>query len=88
VIVEEAIPGYRLLSREVVVDGKLIAQLACVAQNDANQIYDSYAWPPRPPLSDEERLEARRLEMVARRLWYRAAAKGWGSVGTDEIFGE
>jgi hypothetical protein len=70
------------------VDGKLLAQLACVAQRDADAIYDSYRWPPRPPLSDEERFEARRLQALSVQLGYRAAAEGRGSVGTDELFGD
>jgi hypothetical protein len=68
-------------------DGRLLAQLACVAQRDSDAIYDSYAWPPRAPLTPEERAEAERLRVVASRLFYRAAEEGWGTAGMDEIFG-
>jgi hypothetical protein len=69
-------------------NGKLLAQLACVAQKDCDALRDDYAWPPRPPMTDEERRESERLRIVASRLFYRAAEKGWGTAGLDEIFGE
>lgn len=45
-------------------------ELACVAQWDADAIFDSYAWPPRPPLTDDERAEADRLTCISRACWY------------------
>jgi hypothetical protein len=69
------------------VNGKLLAQLAVLFQRESDKITDSYAWPPRPPLSEEERKEAERLRVTASRVFLRAAAKGWGSCGTDELFG-
>ena len=68
-------------------NGRILMQLAVVAQRDADAIYDSYAWPPRAPLTEAEIFEARRLEALSRRLSYRATCKGWGSTGFDELFG-
>lgn len=51
---------------------ELWEELASVAQRDAEAIWDSYAWPPRPPLSPEERLEADRLMTISRACWYRS----------------
>ena len=66
-------------------DGKLLAQLACVAQKDCDALRNDYAWPPRPPMTNEEREESERLRVLASRLFLRAASKGWGTAGYDEI---
>ena len=50
----------------------LLHDLANVARADADAI-TQYAWPPRGPLSDEERLEMRRLDALSRQLCYRAS---------------
>ena len=52
----------------------LLEEVACVAQRDADAIRDSYRWPPRPPLTNEERREVDRLDALSRRLFYRARA--------------
>ncbi len=69
-------------------DGKLLAQLACVAFADAEGIRDPYRWPPRPELSEEERREVDRLTVLGRRLMYRAIEKGQTETGTAALFGE
>ncbi len=51
---------------------ELMRELADVAQRDADAILDSYAWPPRPPLSDDEMREYNRLRSVSRTIWHRS----------------
>jgi hypothetical protein len=70
------------------VTGKMLAQLGVLFQRESDKIYDAYAWPPRAPLTLEERREAERLRVTASRLFLRSAELGWGSAGTDEVFGE
>lgn len=43
-----------------------------VALHDSDAIWDSYAWPPRPPLTPEEVREANRLTTVSRACFYRS----------------
>lgn len=65
----------------------LLAQLAHVAYRDAEAIADSYAWPPRPPLTDDELAEIRRLMAIADELSEHARAAGQTNQGTDALFG-
>lgn len=52
----------------------LLEEVAAVAQVDAENVGgDPYAWPPRGPLSDEERAEYERLRVLSRRLDYHAS---------------
>jgi hypothetical protein len=51
---------------------ELWEELSNVAQRDKDAIYDSYAWPPRGPLSAEELREARRLRAISQACWYRS----------------
>ncbi len=68
-------------------NGRLLAQLGCVALADSEAVRDSYAW-PRKLLTSEERAEAERLMVLARRLFYRAREAGCVDMGTDALFGE
>jgi len=67
-------------------DGLLLAQLAWVADRDADAIADSYAWPPRAPLTPAELEEVERLKGIANELFVKAEALGQ-STGTDAVFG-
>lgn len=69
-------------------EARLLAQLAWVAVRDADAISDSYAWPPRPPLSEEEVAEIERLHDVADRLFARARAAGLEHDGLAAVFGD
>jgi len=53
-------------------------ELACIAQRDADAIYDSYAWPPRSALTADERREAERLTVLSKRFWYRSVCARFG----------
>lgn len=66
----------------------LLAQLAHVAYRDAEGIADSYAWPPRPPLTEEERVEIDRLQTIADELSAKARSMGQENQGTDALFGQ
>jgi hypothetical protein len=71
-------------------NGKLLAQLAWVAQRDADaQLPDPYKWPERdPPPTEEQRREYDRLRILCSRLFYHARCAGWvGNDGTDAVFG-
>ncbi len=50
---------------------KLLHELAFLFRLEADTIVDQYAWPPRPPLSDDELREVRRLDACSRALNYR-----------------
>ena len=50
----------------------LLEEAGSVAMRDADAIYDQYRWPPRPELTTQERGEAERLTVLARRMWVRA----------------
>lgn len=65
--------------------GQLLLQLSFVALAEADAIEDTYAWPPRSRLTDEEECEASRLRSLSARLAYRAAEKGW-TCGTHGAF--
>ena len=70
-------------------DGKLLAQLACVAWADADAaIPDPYAWPPAPAPSAEQLREHRRLRTLAQQLFHRARLAGCFESGLDALFGE
>ena len=47
-------------------------ELARLFRAEADGIADSYAWPPRGPLTDEERFEIQRLDATANRIHYRS----------------
>ena len=68
--------------------GKLLAELAWVAQRDADAVGgDRYAWPPPPPLTPEQRVESDRLRVLADRLAYKARERGFVDMGGDALFG-
>lgn len=50
----------------------LLHDLANVVRADADAIQQPYAWPPRAPLSEDERVELRRLDATERAIRYRA----------------
>ena len=53
-----------------------------------DKIRDSYAWPPRPPLTPEERGEAERLSVLSARLADHARCAGFtGPGGLADVFG-
>jgi hypothetical protein len=54
------------------VKADLLHELANVVRTDIDGITQPYAWPPRAPLTNEERREVDRLEATARRIRYRA----------------
>jgi hypothetical protein len=45
---------------------RFLAQASWVARRDSDAISDAYAWPPRAPLTDEERRECERLSVLRR----------------------
>lgn len=52
----------------------MLEEVAQVCNRDADAIYDSYRWPPRPKegpgsLTAEERREGERLTVLSRRMW-------------------
>lgn len=51
---------------------ELLYELAILFQHEQDAITQPYAWPPRPPLTEEERREADRLYVTGRRIGYRA----------------
>lgn len=67
--------------------GKLLAEIAWVSFNDAEAISDSYAWPARPPLTDDELREYERLRCLSSRLAYRARELGCVEQGMNALFG-
>lgn len=53
---------------------EILEEVAQVCNRDADAIYDSYRWPPRPKtgpgsLSDDDRREGERLTVLGRRMW-------------------
>ena len=52
-------------------NSNLLREIAIICQRDADAISDHYAWPPKI-LTEEERREALRLDILSRRLYYRA----------------
>lgn len=50
----------------------LLAELSLIFCMEAEAIVQPYAWPPRPPLTDEERREVDRLRVTASSIRYRA----------------
>lgn len=52
----------------------LLDELARLFRTEADGICDSYGWPPRGPLSDDERNEVQRLDATAARIHYRAVS--------------
>jgi hypothetical protein len=68
--------------------GKLLAQIACIALTDAENVNGPpYAWPCPPPMTDEQRREANRLRVLAYRLFYRAREMGQVDTSGDELWG-
>jgi hypothetical protein len=67
--------GLSLFLEEVVnLLAEILEEVAQVCNRDADVIYDSYRWPPRPKegpgaLTLEERREAERLMVLGRRMW-------------------
>ena len=51
----------------------LLYELADLFRREEAAIVQPYAWPPRAPLTPEERREADRLRVTASRIAYRAA---------------
>lgn len=67
--------------------GRLLAELAWVAMRDAEAIADDYAWPPRPPMTDDEIKEYQRLRCLSMTLHRKALDAGCVDQGTDALFG-
>ena len=59
----------------------LLHELANLVRTEADGITQSYAWPPRGPLSDEERHELRRLDATERAIRYRANVATYEEAG-------
>ena len=53
---------------------ELLNELANLFRVEADGLADSYAWPPRAPLSAEELAEVQRLDTTAARIRYRAVS--------------
>lgn len=54
----------------------LMIEVARLFLLEADAIAQPYAWPPRAPLTAEERLERDRLDVTAKRIFYRAESEG------------
>jgi hypothetical protein len=54
------------------VNSELLYELAGVFRNEADAIRQPYAWPPRAPMTEDERREVMRLEATAASIAYRA----------------
>lgn len=68
---------------------RLLAQLGWVFEREAEAIRDSYAWPPRAPLTSEERAAAEYFEATAETIFRDASARDPGAgFGTDYCFGK
>ena len=64
----------------------ILAQCAVLAQREADAILQPYAWPPLPPLTDEEVVAADRLEEISMEMADRAWRLGQEDQGTDALF--
>lgn len=53
-------------------NSELLWELSALFSSEADAIVQPYAWPPRSPLSDDERTEVERLRVTAARIRYRA----------------
>ena len=60
---------------------ELLYELARLFQHEEDAIVQPYAWPPRAPLTPEERREADRLRVTASRIAYRAAEAAYEEQG-------
>lgn len=67
--------------------GRMLAQLSWVAQRDADAIAQDYAWPPRPPMTEDEHKEYQRLHCLAMTLYRKALEMGCTDQGLDTLFG-
>lgn len=62
---------------------EVLEEVAQVCNRDADAIYDSYRWPPRPKegpgsLTTEERREGERLTVLSRRMMAHAMERRGG----------
>lgn len=69
-------------------NGKLLAQVAMIALIDGENVNGPpYAWPPPPPMTDEQRREAERLRVLASRLFTKARELGYVEMSGDDLWG-
>ena len=69
--------------------GRLLAQLACVALVDADNVAGApYAWPPPPPPTDAQLREMERLRVLGWQLAYAARRAGHADIGGDATWGQ
>lgn len=61
---------------------ELLDELAYLFRNEADAIVQPYTWPPRSPLTADERREVERLRVSASAIRYRANVARYERGGT------